>query len=281
MERSTLHTPTPEEVWATQAGKLDFKKLLAEGAHLHHVDDTCGFFPEDPNVPGTGELPGAGAESIIDPINAVTPYFGENQIGLYDSHPQEGTAYSAATYRALGLPKDDYSELTLNEFQDFRRAGTRFPFDADRFEQFIEASGGKITLWPLHTRKGTPGEKVHPGILTPPKKRFLKGETREIHHFGSRDTYLEEAGNIPHLLREKVKAILGVGLLEDYCLGIDLLAHAEEGIQTLMLLEGTVALNAPVSETETTQTIMREKLVNAGVIGITLAQFLEQVRSKS
>lgn len=282
MERS-LRTPTPEEVWATQVGKLDIKKLLAEGAHLHHVDDTCGFFPKDPAVPGTGELPGPGGESIIPVINAVTPHFGENQTGLYDSHPQEMTAYTAATYRALGIPKEDLSELTLDEFREMRRSGIDFPFDADRFEQFIEISGGKITLWPPHTRKGTPGERVHPGIIAPPKKRFLKGESLEVHHFGSRDTRLEDAGNIPYFLRERIKAVFGVGLLEDFCLGIDMEQTADAGILPLYFLDGTVALGIPIpgSEAETTQTRMRDRLVRAGVIGITSAEFLEQVQSKS
>ena len=280
MER-TLHTPTPEEVWATQVGKLDIKQLLAEGAHLHHVDDSCTFFPEDPNVPGTGELAVPGAEGIIAPINAVTPYFGDNQIGLYEVHPQTGNAYFAETYRALGLPKDDYSTLTLAEFRTFRQDGVQFPFDADRFEQYLEATGGSITLWPPHARENTPGSEIHPGIVSPPERRFFKGQSPEVHHLGSRDTFLEDAGTIPYLLRKRVQTVFGCGLAEDFCPGTEMLATAEAGIKSLLFLDGTAAIAAPVSETETTQSLMRKRLLEAGVVGITSAQFLEQVQSNS
>jgi nicotinamidase-related amidase len=280
---------SPEAAWAEQVEQIDLKELVAEGAHLVHVDDTNTFFPNDPGIAGTGELPVAGGDRIIEPINSVTPYFGDHQIGLYERHPQTGTAYFASTYRALGINKVAFDPtqpverftLTLEEFRQYRRRGIVFPFEADRFEAFLEQAGGTITLWPDHSRQRTPGAQIHPGIIHPPQRTFIKGASPEVHHFGSRDTFLEDAGDIPHMLRERIKTAFGVGLAEDYCLGTELLAIADSGIRPLYFLDGTAAIDAPIGDGETTLTQMRQRLYDAGVIGITSAQFIEQMESKS
>ena len=283
----TIHTPTIEETWATQVQQLDIKKMLAEGAHALHVDITAAFAEKGNG--GEGELPGPGANASVDYINSVTPYFGQRSIAVLDQHQPEGNAFFASTFQKLGIDKVAYSPdadpadytITLEEFQAYRRQGIQFPFDADRFERYLDAMGGKDTLWPDHAIEGTLGGSIHPRIQDPPSIIVPKGTTRESHPYGSIVPGFEDSGLIDRMREEHVPHVFADGWLEDFCLGTVLLESAEAGFETYYFMDGTASLDIPVNETETTLSQMREKLHAAGVVGMTTAQFLEQVRSNS
>ncbi|MFA6528467.1 MAG: hypothetical protein WCT46_02910 [Candidatus Gracilibacteria bacterium] len=272
----------PETIWDAQAEKLDIKRLLAEGSVNVHVDTTPAFEPYDESIQGSGELPVPGAHETIDVINSVSPHFGGRIIGLFDQHIMEGNSFCASTYQTLGIKKIPYSVITLEEFRGYRRSGIAFPFDADLFERYLEFSGGSITLWPDHARAGTPGGTIDPRIKIAPSTVFKKGTTREAHPFGSIDKGFDDSGMLSHLKDNHTPSVFVDGWAEDFCSGTAMLETAGEGIPTFYIREAVAAIDAPIKGTaDTTLTVMRRKLLAAGVIGIPVDKFLEQVRSHS
>lgn len=266
---------------------LDIKQALHEGAPLVRVDAINTFFPEDVTVPGTGGLPVPNGDRIIGPMNAVTPHFEYRVVDLQDAHPVEA-AYLGSTYQHLeklpftpGVDPAQYT-VTLDEFRDWRRAGKTFPFDADRFEQYLKAVGFE-TLWPDHGMAGTPGAELHPRLHhRTPRILLHKGQTREVHPYGSIDRARMEDAHLISTIREfGAQVAFLVGLAEDFCVGDVTLEVAEAGIQPVLISDATAAIGAPVNETETTLTVMRKKFDAASVLRMNSTEFLEQVRSKS
>lgn len=266
---------------------LDIKEALSEGAPLVRIDAISAFFPKDESVEGTGELPVSGGEGIIAPLNAITPAFGGSVLDLQDAHPDKA-AYLASTYLHLGkkaysptLHPSEYT-VTLAEFRAWRARGENFPFDADKFERYLDTVGSE-TLWANHAMIGQPGAELHPGLLyRTPEKRILKGTGRELHPYGSTDrAHMEDAGLIEELRQRQAKVVFTAGLAEDFCVGDNDLQLAEAGFQVVLISDATAAIDAPISEGRSTLSVARDAFARAGIVSITSSDFLAQVASRS
>lgn len=266
---------------------LDIKEALSEGAPLVRIDATSTFFPKDEAVAGTGELPVPGGDRIIVPLNAVTPAFNGHVIDLQDAHPEKA-AYLASTYLHLGkkpysptLHPSEYT-VTAAEFRAWRARGEEFPFDADKFERYLETVGAE-TLWADHAMIGQPGAELHPGIVHRiPEKRILKGTGRELHPYGSTDRAgMEDAGLKSELRRRRSRVVFTAGLAEDFCVGDNNLQLADDGFQVVMISDATAAIDAPLGDGRTTLSVAREAFARAGILSITSSDFLAQVASRS
>ena len=252
--------------------ETNFKSLLTQGARCLYIDTERSFFPGRPYVPGAGELPIPDAEKIIDPINSVTGRFGRRIDALLEEHPCRDAAYFASTYCRLGLAKKAYSQhenpadytLTLEEFQQWRRGGVQFPFDADRFERHLHEMGGSIVLWNEHAREGTPGAQMHPGFTHEPSALFYRGGTPEVHPIGN----MEDAGLIGRYQHDQVPAVFVAGISENGVLERTLTEIAGKGIKTFYFVDGIAGVQ---------MLKIRQQLQEAGITGITTKDFIAQL----
>lgn len=110
----------------------------------------------------------------------------------------------------------------------------------------FEKDGG---IWPVHCVGGTEGAEFHPGLKVEEEALFIRkgvGGEDGYSAFNIRDpeTGEESSTGLAAQLRERgVERVVVVGLALDYCVKETALDAVGEGFETVLLADGTRAVN--------------------------------------
>ncbi len=142
---------------------------------------------------------------------------------------------------ALPVRDGDAILPTVNEAMDrFRSRGlpvfiTRDWHPADHCS--FQANGGS---WPSHCVRGTAGAELHAGLEPPPLFTMVHKATES-----DREAYSDFDGTgLAELLRDRgVRRVYVAGLALDYCVKATCLDAVDAGFETVLLIDGTRAVN--------------------------------------
>jgi len=204
------------------------------------VDMTYDFLPG-----GALAAPNCGLE-IIPVINEVRQHF-NNVVWTKERHAKNHQFFASSH------PGKKPRDTVVTDF------GTQF-------------------LWPDHCVEGTKGEEFHEDLdIRAEDKIVTKGTDPTIHAYSAfymddRKTIItyEDGKTLTQKLQDLgIKKVVVCGLLEDFCAGLTAWDAKKEGFESYFLADATDSLAIPVSETDTTLTLMRRMFDEAGVKVIT------------
>ncbi|MFH1143594.1 MAG: bifunctional nicotinamidase/pyrazinamidase [Candidatus Eisenbacteria bacterium] len=161
-----------------------------------------------------GALAVGGGESIIAPINALSPRFTQ-VILTQDWHPADHASFASA------------------------HSGKR-PYEA------IELRYGRQTLWPDHCVQGSRGAEFHPALRTGPARLIVrKGIHREIDSYS---TFFENDRRTPTGLGGAlgelgIRRVFLTGLATDFCVLYSALDARRLGFETIVIEEACRAID--------------------------------------
>jgi len=183
---------------------------------LLRVDIQNSFMPEDPSIPGTGELAVLAAHAIVPTVNKLSAckHF-DLVIDTQDFHPE-----------------DHESFYTMHP--------GRQPF------QTIDLHGLPQVLWPPHCRQGTPGADFYPTLdRSRVARTFQKGTDRPVDSYsGFYDNGRRKSTGLAEYLRVASRThgcegveVYVVGVTRPYCVTFTARDSASEGFTTFVIAD--------------------------------------------
>jgi NAD+ synthase (glutamine-hydrolysing) len=173
-----------DKIMTTETTKRAMRVLL-------RVDIQNGFMPEDPSIPGTGELPVPGAPAIVPTVNELSRSdFFDLVVDTQDFHPADHESF--------------YTQ------HEGKKAG-----------DVIDLHGLQQILWNPHCRQGTPGTEFYP-TLDRSMVAFTvqKGMDRTVDSYsGFWDNGRRKSTGLADRLREEATK-RGFGGVEVFCVGV-------------------------------------------------------------
>ncbi|MDR3613751.1 MAG: isochorismatase family protein [Candidatus Obscuribacterales bacterium] len=177
---------------------------------LIRVDGQNCFFPEDRNIPGTGELPVATAPTIVHNVNklSASPKF-NLVVDTADHHPPD---------------HESFAEQHLG-----KNPG-----------EIIDLHGVQQMLWTVHGRANTPGAEFHPSFDRSRCDHVVrKGTDKQVDSYsGFRDNKKGQKTDLADWLRSKgVTTVVVVGITRPFCASYTAKDAVDEGFETYLVTD--------------------------------------------
>lgn len=205
------------------------------------VDLQPTFFPADPQLPGSGELPVPTAPSIVPPILKLLPSF-PYIVATRDAHPRDHLSFASQF-----SGKKPFDVIEAGDLDQLRPAEGAEPYDSSMLKTYL----GRVksqTLWPDHGRRDTPGGVLHPEL---PHGRLdaviPKGENR---YFDSYSAFFDNGRfsktALDDLLRiRQIRRLFIAGLALDVCVCYTVLDALSLEYDVVVLEDCCAALEQP------------------------------------
>mgnify|MGYP006293135403 CR=1 FL=1 len=180
-------------------------------------------------LPG-GSLEVKEGDRVIPVANALQAYF-ELVVATQDYHPRDHGSFAA-----------NHEEKKPGDY--------------------IELNGLEQILWPVHCVQGTEGAEFADDLkMEKVQKVFKKGVDAGIDSYsGFYDNGHKRATGLAEYLREKkVDRVFIVGLAADVCVKFTAMDALNEGFKTVVVSDGTRAVNLQEGDYEKTMKELREK----------------------
>jgi len=180
-------------------------------------------------LPG-GSLEVKEGDRVIPVANALQDYF-ELVVATQDYHPRDHGSFAA-----------NHEEKKPGDY--------------------IELNGLEQILWPVHCVQGTEGAEFADDLkMEKVQKVFKKGVDAGIDSYsGFYDNGHKRATGLAEYLREKkVDRVFIVGLAADVCVKFTAMDALNEGFKTVVVSDGTRAVNLQEGDYEKTMKELREK----------------------
>jgi len=216
-----------------------------------------------------GSLPVAGAEDIIDMVEALTKMDIWYQVlWSQDWHPSDHISF----FSALGLRQLDPTWLSTSNtnVDDIKM------FDEVVFKRYPPY---KQRLWPDHCVQGAEGAKFHPSLTKPKKSQVIQKGTNPILDSYSAffdNTDIKGSGDtgLKRLVKDSTEIVV-VGLAQDYCVAFTSIDSLDLGFPTFVLTDHTRPVDKKTGE------VMMEKVRDAGGIVTTLGDYVDELEEWS
>lgn len=181
-----------------------------EKSALIRVDMQNGFFPEDPAVPGTGELEVTTAASIVANVNRLSASESfDFVVDTQDFHPA-----NHGSFASQHDGKKPFEEIDLN--------------------------GIRQTLWTDHCRQGTPGCEFHPSVDRA-RCDFIAQKGTDVtvdSYSGFWDNGKRKQTTLAAWLKEKnVTKVTVVGITRPFCPSFTAKDAVGEGFETSLVTD--------------------------------------------
>lgn len=160
-----------------------------------------------------------------------------------------------------------FSEVILT--QDWHPAG-HISFGSTHgkrpFQDTVEATYGKQSLWPDHTLQRSPGAELHPGLRLPHAGLVLrKGFRRDVDSYSAflENDHRTSTGLAGYLRDRGLTRLYLCGLAWDYCVGYSALDGKAMGFDVTVVTDAVRGIDAG------SMTAMTERWTAAGVNQVT------------
>lgn len=127
---------------------------------------------------------------------------------------------------------------------------------------FIELKGLEQVLWPVHCVQGTHGAAFAGDLkMDKVKKVFQKGTNPEIDSYSGffDNGHLQATGLGDYLREQGVRRVVIAGLAADYCVKFTALDAQQMGFETIVVKDGTRAVNLHPEDYEKTMEELKSK----------------------
>lgn len=134
----------------------------------------------------------------------------------------------------------------------------------------IDMPYGSQTLWPDHCVQGTPGAEFHPDLADVVNRASLivrKGMNPDVDSYSAffENDQTTSTGLAGYLRDKGIQRVFCVGLAYDFCVGFSALDAKRSGFEAVVVRDLARPIAAPVSDNQTTEDVMNDKLAQAGV----------------